>query len=135
MGVAAPSPGSMAPPVGTVAGQRPQPLAQSLDHFPRTARQLLTEIIRHHGPGVCDESKRCEEMLNQDYRRDVGLLMLALNERIPQQLQASLQAEGVEMRARLLTSQLVRSRGLSEEHARYAVESWAIALRLMVSRQ
>src|SRR5262245_52521865 len=94
-------------------------------------RQKLCDIVTAHGSGVADDPGRCGELLRQAAPEDgagVEALLRALAARVPARL--ALLTEPLAMAP--LTSGLVRrlvdEQGLSEEEARWAVESWAVAL-------
>jgi WD40 repeat protein len=94
-------------------------------------RQKLCDIVAAHGAGVADDPGRCGELLRHAAPEDgagVEALLRALEARVPARL--ALLTEPLAMAP--LTSGLVRrlvdEQGLSEEAARWAVESWAAAL-------
>jgi WD40 repeat protein len=94
-------------------------------------RQKLCDIVTAYGPAVADDPGRCGELLRQAAPEDgvgVEALLRALVVRVPARL--ALLTEPLAMAP--LTSGLVRrlidEQGLSEEAARWAVESWAVAL-------
>ena len=62
-------------------------------------------------------------------RREVNVLINGLRERVPADLLNSSTAVPVELLIGRLTKRLQDNQGLTEEMARWAVESWALALR------
>src|SRR5262249_8061083 len=87
-------------------------------------RQKLCDLIENHGPGILDDWQRCQAWLRSscpDDKREVNVLLAALKERVPQELIAS---GNEDVAIHRLTNELA----LSEEAARWAVESWMQAL-------
>lgn len=104
-----------------------------------TARQALIDVIGRFGQSVCDDPRRCKalllDMCPQD-GRGIRVLIGALQERIPQSLQGS-SAGGVPLAVKIpqLATHLHRELALAEDAARWAVESWALALGLETPSQ
>ncbi|MET0623459.1 MAG: right-handed parallel beta-helix repeat-containing protein [Pyrinomonadaceae bacterium] len=97
-------------------------------------RQKLREIVARHGPSVAHDARRCEGLLKDysaQYRREVSVLVSALEEHIPQDLSAA--PAGTPRRVLLtrLARRLADHRGLSETAASWSVNSWALALGLI----
>jgi DNA-directed RNA polymerase subunit RPC12/RpoP len=94
-------------------------------------RQTLRELIAEYGPSLCDEPGRCEGLLRDlcpHERGEVNVLLNALKERVAAELlQSSLHLLQESLMARLRI-RLEEHQGMSEEAARWAVESWAFAL-------
>ena len=94
-------------------------------------REKLCELIATYGQTLCDDPRRCEALLRDlcaANRREIRALVSALRERVATDLLAA--SEGVPrevLRARL-TQRLQDNLGLAEEIARWAVDSWALAL-------
>ena len=94
-------------------------------------REKLCELIATYGQTLCDDPRRCEALLRDlcaANRREIHALVSALRERVAADLLAA--SEGVPrevLRARL-TQRLQDNLGLAEEIARWAVDSWALAL-------
>ena len=100
------------------------------------ARRKLCEIAGIFGRSLLDEPQRCEAMLRDlcpDERRDVFLLAAALKERIPVEIIASLDTVPEEALISKLTRKLCDHLGLAPEAARWAVDSWLLAARVMAS--
>ena len=94
-------------------------------------RMTLGEIVARHGVAVADDPRRCGALLRDyagQYRREIFVLVSALEEGVAEDL---LGARG-RVPPSLLVGQLVRRltdrRALDEDAARWAVESWALAL-------
>ncbi|HEX8146703.1 MAG TPA: right-handed parallel beta-helix repeat-containing protein [Pyrinomonadaceae bacterium] len=97
-------------------------------------RQSLREIVERHGRSVADDARRCEGLLKDysaQYRREVSVLVSALEEHVPQDLSAA--PAGTPRRVLLarLARRLADHRGLSETAAAWSVNSWALALGLI----
>lgn len=97
-------------------------------------RQKLREIVARHGQSVVQDARRCEGLLKDyaaQYRREVSVLVSALEEHVPLDLLAA--PAGTPRRVLLarLTRQLSDNRALSEPAAAWAVNTWALALGLI----
>ena len=91
-------------------------------------RQTLTHIIAKYGPAVCENPKRCEALLRDlcgEYRREVNILMGALEERVPPDLMNL--GRGLPREALLarLTRRLQDHLAYTEDAARWAAETRA----------
>ncbi|WP_375328730.1 hypothetical protein [Microcystis sp. BLCC-F210] len=94
-------------------------------------RQKLKEIIIQYGRSLCDEPQRCEGLLRDlcgQYQKEIAVLVGALKERVPADLLASQNSTPAVVFLARLTKKLQDNLGLTEEAARWAVESWALAL-------
>lgn len=94
-------------------------------------RKTLSEIIRQHGASLCDDPLRCEGLLRDlcgDHRREIYVLVAALKERVPADLLGSQGHIPKEVIWARLTKRLMDELALTEDAARWAVESWALAL-------
>jgi len=94
-------------------------------------RQKLQYVIAQYGRAICDEPKRCEALLRDfcpEYKREVNVLISALKERVAAELMTASDALPKEFLIERLTKRLYDNLGIAEEFARWAVESWAIAL-------
>lgn len=97
-------------------------------------RQKLREIVARHGHSVVQDARRCEGLLRDysaQYRREVSVLMSALEEHVPQDLLAA--PDGVPRRVLLarLARRLADYRALSEPAAAWSVNTWAVALGII----
>jgi ATP-dependent DNA helicase RecG len=96
----------------------------------REPRERLREALAKYGASIAGDERRCRSILNDKcgrYVQEVNLLMLALQERIPADLQADATAIPELLLARL-ANRLRNNLAMTEEAARWVVESWAIAL-------
>jgi len=94
-------------------------------------RQKLQYVIAQYGRSVCDEPKRCEGLLRDlcpEYKREVNVLVSALKERVAAELMTASDAMPKEFLIERLTKRLYDNLGIAEEFARWAAESWAMAL-------
>ncbi|MCZ2203055.1 MAG: GUN4 domain-containing protein [Cylindrospermopsis raciborskii PAMP2012] len=100
-------------------------------------RQKLKEIIMQHGRTLCDDPKRCEAFLRDycgEYRREIFILISALKQDVAKDLLNSSNIP-IELLLGRLTKQMQNNLGLTEEAARYGVESWAVVLDKMTLQQ
>jgi hypothetical protein len=94
-------------------------------------KQKLREIIVQYGRALCDDPQRCEALLRDfcgQYRKEISVLVSALRERVPADLLASQKSTPPVVLLARLTKRLQDNLGLAEDAARWAVESWALAL-------
>ena len=94
-------------------------------------RQKLRELVARHGPAVVHDRRRCEGLLRDccgEHRREIAVLVMALEEHVPADLLAA--SAGLPREALLprLARRLSDNLALSEEAARWSVNSWALAL-------
>src|SRR5512132_3441412 len=102
-------------------------------------RQALIDVIGRFGRSVCDDPRRCKALLLDmcpQHGREIRVLIGALQERVPQSLQSS-SASDVPLTVKIpqLATHLHRELALAEDAARWAVESWALALGLETPSQ
>ena len=94
-------------------------------------RQKLCEIIKIYGRNVCSDHKRIRGLLNDFCRgnyREINFLLTALEEQVDAKLVPSSKTEPYKMISTQLVKRLCTNRGMAEEIARWAVDSWALAL-------
>jgi hypothetical protein len=100
-------------------------------------RQKLREIIAQYGRSVCENPQHCKGLLLDlcgDYKREVNILIAALEEHVVDELlhiSAGVPTELVLVR---LTQRLCDHRSMEQEAARWGVESWALALGISVGQ-
>ena len=97
-------------------------------------RQKLREIVARHGPSVVRDVRRCEGLLKDysaEYRREVSVLVSALEEHVPQDLSAAPAGTPRTVLLKRLARRVSDNRALSEPAAAWAVNSWALALGLI----
>ena len=94
-------------------------------------RQKLCDIVSTHGTAVADDPTRCGELLRQSAPEDgdgVEALLCALKAHVPARLALLTEPLALAPLTAGLVRRLVEEQGLNEQNARWAVESWAIAL-------
>ncbi len=97
-------------------------------------RLKLREIVARHGQQVVTEGRRVEGLLRDycgEYRREVSVLVMALEEHVAADLVAAPAATPREVLLARLARRLCDNLALSEAAARWAVNSWALALGLI----
>lgn len=101
-------------------------------------RQILSEIVTRHGASVVQDVRRCEGLLRDyaaEHRREVSVLVSALEEQVPQELLAAPAGTPLEVQLRRLARRLSDNRAISEPAAAWSVNSWALALGLISGEQ
>jgi parallel beta-helix repeat protein len=96
-------------------------------------RQKLCELIATYGQSLCDDPQRCENLLRDfcgAHKREIHVLVSALKERVPANLLALQNTMPPEVLLTCLSKRLQENLGLAEGVARWAIESWALALGL-----
>ena len=94
-------------------------------------RQKLQEIVTQYGHSVYHDPKLCKALLKDfcgQYRKEIAVLVGALEEGIPAQLLASKNTVPHAVLIAQLIKKLQENLALTEEAARWAVESWVLAL-------
>jgi hypothetical protein len=97
-------------------------------------RRTLRELIARHGPGLCSDARRCEGLLRDlcgTHRREINILLVALRERVPLDLLAARNSVPLDLLLTRLARRLEEHQALTEEAARWAVDSWALALGII----
>jgi formylglycine-generating enzyme len=101
---------------------------------------VLRDIILQYGRTVCAHRDRLEALLRDmlgtkpgKHERAVKVLLLALDERVPAQLIAVENDAARDVTASRLVVRLQESLALTEEAARWAVETWSFALQVGMS--
>jgi nitrous oxidase accessory protein NosD len=101
-------------------------------------RQKLREIVARHGQSVVHDARRCEGLLKDysaQHRREVSVLVSALEEHVPQDLLAAPAGTPRAVLLKRLARRLTDNSALSEPAAAWAVNSWALALGLISEDQ
>jgi len=101
-------------------------------------RQALREIVAKYGKEICSDSRRCEGLLKDNcgsYRREISILINALDERVPLDLMAGGNTTPRELLLNRLAKRLEDNLALTQNAAVWAVESWALALNLITERE
>jgi hypothetical protein len=96
-------------------------------------RERLCELIERYGPSVCHDPLRFQGLIrdfcpNSSYYGAVNVLITALKERVALDLAYSTKSVPTQVLLARLTRRLRENRGIEKGTARWAVESWALAL-------
>jgi formylglycine-generating enzyme required for sulfatase activity len=94
-------------------------------------RQKLCEIVERYGDTVIDNSRRCKALLLDlcgEHQQEINVLVTAMEEQVVADIQARRPGVPVEILTTRLIRRLVDSHAMTEDAARWAVESWALAL-------
>lgn len=101
-------------------------------------RQILRQILAKHGKEICSDARRCENLLRDlcgSYRREINVLINALEQHIPLDLLAANRSMPLEVLFARLEKRLEEQTALTPEAARWAVETWALALDLVTENE
>ncbi len=99
-------------------------------------RQKLRDLIIEYGRSLCDDPRRCEALLKDycgQYKREIFVLVSALKNRVAEDLINTPAGVPSALLLGRLIQRLEDELGLAENAARWAVESWALALDLSVA--
>ncbi|MFO1419716.1 MAG: SUMF1/EgtB/PvdO family nonheme iron enzyme [Candidatus Competibacteraceae bacterium] len=99
-------------------------------------RQKLRELIVQYGRSLCDDPRRCEALLKDycgQYKREIFVLVSALKNRVAEDLINASAGVPLTLVVGRLIQRLEDELGLAENAARWAVESWALALGMPVA--
>src|SRR5688572_20698171 len=93
-------------------------------------RDALVEVAARYGPALLRDPQRCEAMLRDicpGRKREIFLIVSALREHVAADLLTASEAVPQDVVLAQGTRKLRDNLGLSEESARWAVESWVPA--------
>jgi len=97
-------------------------------------RHTLSRVIAEHGRGICDSPKRVEALLRDLcglHRREINIIIGALEERVAADLIAAVSSVPREMLLARLAARLRDNLAYTPEAARWGVETWAVALGIV----
>jgi hypothetical protein len=97
-------------------------------------REQLKYIIGQYGRSLAEDPKRCEALLRDfcgQYRKEINVLVSAIKESVPTDLSNSQHRVPSTLLLAQLTKRLEDYLAIDRAAARWAVESWAIALGLI----
>jgi hypothetical protein len=97
-------------------------------------REILKYLIGQYGRSIAEDPKRCEALLRDfcgQYRKEINVLVSAIKESVPADLSNSQNRVPSTLLLAQLTKRLEDYLAIDREAARWAVESWAIALGLI----
>ncbi|MEJ7709402.1 MAG: hypothetical protein WKF84_05975 [Pyrinomonadaceae bacterium] len=101
-------------------------------------RRILCELVARHGKSVIREPRRVEGLL-RDYcgthRREISALVTAMEERVASDLLALRPGQPREALLSRLARRLHDNVAMDEHAARWAVDSWALALGIVSSEE
>jgi hypothetical protein len=103
-----------------------------MDDLPR---QTLREIVARYGTAITKDPRRCRALLMDlcgAYKPEIFVLTSALEEEVVNDLLMAQPGVPVELLLRRLVKRLMDNCALAEGAARWAVESWALALGVPV---
>jgi len=99
---------------------------------------VLAHIIRQYGRSIIDEPQLCGALLRDlcpENRREVNVLLTSLREGVATELVRTSQGALVELFLGGLANRLESEHALNTHAARWAVESWALALGCITENQ
>ena len=97
-------------------------------------RQQLYKLVATYGRSLCDDPRRCEALLKDtcgQYRPEIAVLVGALREGVAADMLASQNSVPQTVLLARLTKRLHDNQALTEDAAKWGVESWALALGLI----
>lgn len=106
-----------------------------MNSFPR---QMLRRIVVKYGKEIGGDARRCENLLKDlcgSYTREINVLVNAVEEQIPLDLLNSSRSMPLELLLTRLEKRLEQQTALTEDAARWAVESWAFAFDLISEKE
>ncbi len=99
-------------------------------------RQTLQELIARYGDTLVDNPRRTRALLMDlcgEYRPEIFILTTAQEEQVPDDLLDIQNGVPTALLVAQLTKRLMENRALNESAARWAVESWALALGMEIT--
>jgi len=109
-----------------------------LKRLDESVPQQLGEILIKHGRATLTDPKLCENFLKDycaPYKEEIALLVLAVRERVASDLLVSQDGLDRDLLRGLLVKRLRKSHSLTEADARWAVDSWGLAIRALARSQ
>ena len=94
-------------------------------------RRTLSELVVRYGPSLGDDPKRVGGLLRDfcgEHKREVFVLISAAEEHVPADLRAQQDSVPHNILLAQLTRRLQENLALTQDAARWGVESWALAL-------
>ncbi|HKR21885.1 MAG TPA: hypothetical protein VJS17_04780, partial [Pyrinomonadaceae bacterium] len=105
-----------------------------MKRFAEDVPRQLGEILIKHGRSTLTDAKLCENLLKDycpEHKEEIALLSIAVRERIASDLFVSQDGLQRDLLRALLVKRLRKAQSLSEGDARWAVESWSTAIRML----
>ncbi|MCL2932693.1 MAG: hypothetical protein MGG11_10665 [Trichodesmium sp. MAG_R03] len=94
-------------------------------------RQILDKLVKKEGITRYKEAKICKAILSDlcgEYPKEISVLVVALEEKIIDELEKNAQFVPLEILLKRLAKQIQNKRAIAEEASIWAVESWAFVL-------
>lgn len=95
-------------------------------------RKILADLISQHGQAVGEDGRLCKSLLNDalrnEHRKEMNVLVHAVEVKIPSDLLVSISTMPAAVLIGRLIQKLRDEKGTGETEARWAVETWALAL-------
>ena len=94
-------------------------------------QEQLCCFIKIHGAAIINDTRRCREMLKElapEYHRETNLLIIALDQKIVSELVQNNTVIPLPILLDRLALRLHENVGVQKDFARWAVESWVLAL-------
>lgn len=110
--------------------------SRSDGQFSTAVPAALQALLERYGPALLDEAGRLRGMLFDEVpsaKREISVLMLALDEQVPQDLVRASSREADPGLVPRLVRRLVDEKALALEAAHWAVGAWAAALGLAIA--
>jgi WD40 repeat protein len=101
-------------------------------------RQKLSELVATYGRSLASDARRTEGLLRDfcgQYKREIFALVNAMREGVPGDLMTSQGRMPTQVLLAQLTQRLHDNLALTQEAARWAVESWALALGVIAEAE
>lgn len=105
-----------------------------MDNLPR---KKLAELVGRFGRDIATDARRCEAILRDlcpECKREIFILVSAAKESVPAELLGSSSGLPKEVLLSRLSKRLHENLGVAENLARWAVESWSLALGVADSK-
>ncbi len=105
-----------------------------MKRFDESVPRQLGEILIKHGRLPLTDARLCENLLKDycpEHKEEISLLALAVKERIASDLLLSQDGLQRDLLRALLVKRLRKAQSLTEGDARWAVESWGVAIRAL----
>jgi S-DNA-T family DNA segregation ATPase FtsK/SpoIIIE len=97
-------------------------------------RKVLHDILQQYGEDIINDGRRCEALLMDlcpTYRKEIRVLLAALNEKIPYALLNESSKFSTKGLFTKLEKKLVDNQAITVEASKWAVSSWAVALEII----
>ncbi len=98
------------------------------------AREQLCALLEQYGQIIINESKRCKSIFSDlapEQRLEINLLLMALEQRVPEELLKPSGLTPMDLQLERISQGLHDGTGIEESMAYWAVESWALALKVI----